>query len=175
MEKPWTLFLIGFDQMRRAVSLQAMRAVANPCAVGRCAWPVVFARSRSPRSEDRHLRRLGLPAWSTSGNAGEVELQGAPAHAAARLRVRAGQCRARYAAHSVVARSSEHPAHRALHRTEPGAVQGVLARPMTRGDARRLGVSVSMTEHKRLTDTRVARWFDFSAQTIWPTLPSSAV
>jgi len=61
-------------------------------------------------------------------------------HAVARLRLRAGQCRAGYAAHPVLARASEHPAHGALHGVERRALQGVLALPMTRGRARRLGV-----------------------------------
>jgi hypothetical protein len=51
---------------------------------------------------------------------------GPRSHAAARLRLRHGQCWPRHAAHSGLARPSVDPAHDALHATERGAVQGFL-------------------------------------------------
>ena len=45
-----------------------------------------------------------------------------PAHAAPRLRLRPGQCRARHAGAAGLARAQEHPAHGALQRAGTGSV-----------------------------------------------------
>ena len=49
-------------------------------------------------------------------------------HATARVRLRPGERRARYASPASMARPSQHPAHGALHRAGAGPVQGFLAR-----------------------------------------------
>src|SRR5262249_20844958 len=51
-----------------------------------------------------------------------------PAHVAARLWLRPGQCRARYAGAASMARPQEHPAHGQVHRAGAGQVQKLLAR-----------------------------------------------
>jgi hypothetical protein len=50
-----------------------------------------------------------------------------PAHAAARLRVRARRCRSRHQGLAGLPRPQKHSAHRTLHRVGPGSVQEFLA------------------------------------------------
>ena len=80
------------------------------------------------------------PAWPGCSNApAEVRQardQGAPAHAAARVRLQARQRRRRYAGAAGLPRPQEHPAHRSLHRAGADPVQELLARlkrPRSRG------------------------------------------
>ena len=56
-----------------------------------------------------------------------ARLPGAPAHAATRLRLRAGQQRARYAGAAGLSRPQEYPAYGALHGAFAGSVQEFLA------------------------------------------------
>ena len=58
---------------------------------------------------------------------GQAQLQGSPAHAQARLWVRAGQQGARHAGVTGLPWPQEHSAHRAVHRAVADAVQGFLA------------------------------------------------
>ena len=80
-------------------------------------------REQEPKSPFVFTSERGAP-FSTAGFARMVEragargqawLQGAPAHAAARLRLRAGQQGARYARPAGVPRPPQHSAHCALH------------------------------------------------------------
>ena len=59
---------------------------------------------------------------------GQAWVQGAPAHAAARLRLHAGQQRARYKGAAGLPRPPQYPAHRAIHRISARSVQKLLAR-----------------------------------------------
>ena len=92
-------------------------------------------REQEPKSPFVFTSERGAP-FSTAGFARMVEragaeaelgFQGAPAHAAARLRLRAGQQGPRHEGAASVPRPSQHPAHRALHRAIAGTVQGFLA------------------------------------------------
>ena len=65
---------------------------------------------------------------------GQACLQGAPAHAQARLRLRAGQQGARHAGAAGVPRPPQHSAHGAVHRAIANAVQGLLARMNNEAD-----------------------------------------
>jgi hypothetical protein len=58
---------------------------------------------------------------------GWVGVQGAPAHAQARVRLRAGQQRPRHAGPASLPRPPKYPAHGAIHRVVAGQVQGLLA------------------------------------------------
>jgi integrase len=69
---------------------------------------------------NRLIKRIGARAG--------FPFPGSCSHASPRLRLRAGQQGARYAGYSGLARSPLNSAHRALHRTEPGAIPGFLAR-----------------------------------------------
>ena len=93
-------------------------------------------REQEPKSPFVFTSERGAP-FSTAGFARMVEragmeaqasVQGAPAHAAARLRLRAGEQGARHARAASLSRAPEHPAHGALHRVVADAVQGFLAR-----------------------------------------------
>ena len=91
-------------------------------------------REQEPKSPFVFTSERGAP-FSTAGFARMVEragvrqawLQGPPAHAAARLRLRAGQQGARHARAASLPRPQEHPAHCALHRAVADPVQGFLA------------------------------------------------
>src|SRR5262245_2144195 len=71
--------------------------------------------------ESDHLP-IGLPR-----QARRHALHDLPAHVTACLRLRPGQCRARYAGAASMARPQEHPAHGALHRAVARQVQELLA------------------------------------------------
>jgi integrase len=76
------------------------------------------------------VARLGVAAW----------LQGPPTHVPARLRFSACQPGHRHAHPASASRPSQHPAHRALHRTVAHALQEPLARltPTARSLPRKL-------------------------------------
>ena len=61
-----------------------------------------------------HHRRL-CPHGRAGRGRGQAGLQGPPAHAAARLRLRAGEQGTRYAGPASLPRPPQHPAYRALH------------------------------------------------------------
>ena len=91
-------------------------------------------REQEPKSPFVFTSERGAP-FTTAGFArmveragveAELRLQGAPAHAAARLRLRVGRQGPRHARAASLPRPQEHPAHRALHRAAPDAVQGFL-------------------------------------------------
>jgi integrase len=91
-------------------------------------------REQEPKSAFVFTSGRGSP-FTTAGFAPLVERAGAaagfkfkapPAHAPARLRLRSGQQGARYAGTAGLSRSSEYPAHGALHRVVAGSVQGLL-------------------------------------------------
>ena len=80
-------------------------------------------REQEPKSPFVFTSERGAP-FSTAGFArmveragrrGEAGLQGAPAHAQARLRLRAGQQGARYAGAASLSRPPQHSAHGAVH------------------------------------------------------------
>ena len=92
-------------------------------------------RDQEPKSPFVFTSERGAP-FTTAGFARMIEragteaklgVQGAPAHAAARLRLRSGQQGARHAGAASLPRPPQHPAHGALHRTVADAVQGFLA------------------------------------------------
>ena len=93
-------------------------------------------REQEPKSPFVFTSERGAPFTTAgfarmverAGDRGQARVQGAPAHAAARLRLRAGQQGARYARAASLPRPSQHPAHGALHRAVADAVQGFLAR-----------------------------------------------
>ena len=85
--------------------------------------PFVFTSERGAPFTHRWLR----PHGRAGGQGGQAGLQGAPAHAQARLRLRAGQQGARHAGAAGLSRASQHPAHGALHRAVADAIQGFLA------------------------------------------------
>ena len=80
-------------------------------------------REQEPKSRFVFTSERGAP-FSTAGFArmveragsgGKVRLQGAPAHAQARLRLRAGQQGPRHAGAAGLPRPPQHPAHGAIH------------------------------------------------------------
>ena len=92
-------------------------------------------REQEPKSPFVFTSERGAP-FTTAGFARMVEragkeakfsLQGAPAHASARLRLRAREQGARHAGAASLSWPPQHPAHGALHRTVADAVQGFLA------------------------------------------------
>ena len=92
-------------------------------------------RAQDPRSTFMFTSERGSP-FTTAGFAklvaragvpGQTELPGASTHAAARLRLRAGQQRARYQGAASVSRAQEYPAYGALHGAFAGSVQEFLA------------------------------------------------
>lgn len=85
--------------------------------------PFVFTTERGGPFTTDALNRLVKGVGKRAG----LSLSGARAHAAARLRLRAGECGARHAPHPSVARASVNPAHGSLYRAVGRAVQGVLA------------------------------------------------
>ena len=100
---------------------------------GRCGG---FSASRSPSRPSCSRRSAGAPFTTAgfarmverAGDRGQAWLQGASAHAAARLRLRAGQQGPRHPRAAGLPRAQEHSAHGALHRAVADAVQGFLAR-----------------------------------------------
>src|SRR5262249_8172838 len=94
-----------FDPPHRSVAQIGAVKVGRAQTIGRpaAAWiifPSVSIRSGKRRHALHHL----------------------PTHAAARLRLRPGQCRARHAGAAGLARAQEHPAHGALYRTCAGSI-----------------------------------------------------
>ena len=84
--------------------------------------PFVFTSERgSPFSTSRLCQARGA-RWRGR----RARLPGAPAHAAARLRLRAGQQRARYQGAAGLPRAQEHPAYGALHGAFARSVQEFL-------------------------------------------------
>jgi hypothetical protein len=77
---------------------------------------------RAWRPDD--AQRPHCAAWGARRHA----VSNPPSHATARVRIRPGACRPRYAGPSGVARPSQHPAHGSIHRAVAGPVQGFLAR-----------------------------------------------
>ena len=90
-------------------------------------------REQEPRSPFVFTTERGSP-FTTAGfarmveRAGEAKLgfQGSPAHAAARLWLRAGKQGPRYAGVAGLPRPQEYPAHGAIHRVVAGQVQRLL-------------------------------------------------
>ena len=80
--------------------------------------PFVFTSERGAPFTTAGFARLGR----ARRRCGRARLQGAPAHAAPRLRLCAGQQGPRYARAASVPRPQEHPAHGALHRAVAGPV-----------------------------------------------------
>ena len=96
-------------------------------------------REQEPKATFVFTSERGAP-FSTAGFARMVEragreaklgVQGAPAHAQARVRLRSGKQGARHARPASLSRPQEHSAHGALHRAIADAVQGFLARLTT--------------------------------------------
>ncbi len=93
-----------------------------------------LAREQDPKSPFVFTSERAAP-FTTAGFArmveragrGRLRVQGAPAHAAPRLRLRLGQQGPRYAVAASLSGPQEHPAHRALYGTVAGPVQGLLA------------------------------------------------
>src|SRR6266508_3887996 len=79
-------------------------------------------------SDDRG--RLSQDARTNRGER-EVSISCTSTHAAACVRLQAGERRAGHARGAALSRSQEYSAHRALHRTVAGAVQVVLGRLMS--------------------------------------------
>ena len=104
---PATHPIIG-DEMR---ALRRLQREQDPKS------PFVFTSSAARRSP----RRL-CPACGARWRGRRARLQGAPAHAAPRLRLRPGQQGPRYARPSGLPRPQEHSAHGALHRAGTDAV-----------------------------------------------------
>ena len=67
------------------------------------------------------------PHGRTGGQGGEAGLQGAPAHAEARVWLCLGQQGARHPRPASLPRALQYPAHRPVHRVVTDAVQGFLA------------------------------------------------
>ena len=110
---PATHPIIG-DEMR---ALRRLQREQDPKS------PFVFT---SERGSPFYYSGL-CPASGARWRGGRARPQGAPAHAAPRLRLRAGQRRARYTRPAGLSRSQEHSAHGALHRVGAGSLQGLLA------------------------------------------------
>jgi integrase len=84
--------------------------------------PFVFTSERGSPFTTAGFARL----VERAGEAARLGFKAPPAYASARLRLRAGQQRARHAGASGISRSPEYPAHGALHRAGAGSVQGLL-------------------------------------------------
>ena len=92
-------------------------------------------REQEPKSPFVFTSERGSP-FTTAGFARMVERAGeaagfkfkaAPAHVAARLRLRAGEQGPRHAGFAGLFGPQQHPAHGSLHRIVAGSVQGLLA------------------------------------------------
>ena len=100
-----------------------------------CALCVASSASRNPSHPSCSPRSAGSPFTAAgfarmverAGDRGEARVQGPPAHAPARLRLRAGQQGARHSRSAGLPRPQEYPAHGALHGVVADAVQGFLA------------------------------------------------
>ena len=146
-----TMILIGYRHGLRASELCDLQWHQVELATGRL--HVRRAKSGSPSvhplqgDEIRALRRLQreqgpsphvfcIRAWRADDSEGiprpvrphwrlgQDAIPHPSAHAPARLRVCPGECRARHARATGLARASEHPAHGALYRVGTGSVQG---------------------------------------------------
>ena len=102
------------------------RAAGAAAAPARAGAQVALRVHLGARRALQH--RWVRPHGRAGGQRGQARLQGAPAHAEARLRLRAGQQGARHARAASLPRPPQHSAHGALHRAVADAVQGFLAR-----------------------------------------------
>ena len=80
----------------------------------------VKSSAGTPDAVNRLIKRIGKRA--------SFGFHGAHSYAAPRLRVRTGECGARYARYSGLAWASVNSAYRALYRADADAAQGFLAR-----------------------------------------------
>ena len=123
----------GRLHVNRAKSGSPASIPCRAASCGRCAGSgaskSLKSRSFSPRSGARRSPPRASASWSPGlALRPSFELPGPSAHAAARLRLPAGQQGRRYPQPAGLPRAQEHPAHRALHRAVADPVQGLLAR-----------------------------------------------
>ena len=130
-----------------------IRSWATSC--GRCAScsasRIRGRHSCSRRSADRPSRQPDLPSWSSAPARPPGWLPGASAHAAARLRLCAGEQGARYQVAAGLSRAQEHPAYGALHGAFARSVQGFLEELTCRAGR-------SARRHDKKSRSSNARW-----------------
>jgi len=102
------------------------RRDARPAPLAARAGPQVTVRVHLRACRAVHHGRL-CSACGARWCGRPAGLQGTPTHAAARLRLRPRQQRARYASATGLSRPPQYPAHGALYRVVAPAVQGLLA------------------------------------------------
>jgi hypothetical protein len=102
-----------------------------PTVVGRACRPPpgaeVTLRVHLGAGDTVHVRRVRSHDRAR-GDRGQAGIQGAPAHAAACLRLRPGQQVARHPCLAGLPRAPQHSAHRQVHRIVADPVQGFLAK-----------------------------------------------
>ncbi len=97
------------------------RRVARPAAASARTGSQVTVRVHVRTGQPVHHCRL-CPYGGTCWRRGQAPVQGSPAHAAARLRLRPSQQGARHAGFASLPRTQEYPAYGALHRDGADAV-----------------------------------------------------